>query len=281
MAMQMVSEVMTRDVRFVSPQEDVQHAAQMMGELDVGVLPVCDGGRLVGMVTDRDITIRSTAAGKSPREAHVDEVMSRDVRWCFEDQPLDEVMIQMADSQIRRVPVVSHDDQHRLVGIVALGDVATRSAQGPQKTDVEQVVEMVSSPAEPAQGHGTGGGAASGSMNSAGNANASAGSVSLADGTRAAQSAGKAADSDVQEAGREPGGMSSAEGAQAISDADANSPAPGNVSLADGTRSGGPAAQQKSAGMKQAMSAGGEGGMSAAQGDGTADQVENTRGGAT
>jgi CBS domain-containing protein len=137
---------MTRNVRVVSPQESVQRAAQMMEELDVGVLPVCDGERLVGMVTDRDITIRSTAAGKAPQSAHVDEVMSTDVRWCFEDQPLDDVMIQMADSQIRRIPVVSHDEQRRLVGIVALGDVATAPLDGAQKNEVEDVVEMVSTP---------------------------------------------------------------------------------------------------------------------------------------
>lgn len=147
--MQMVSEVMTRDVRFVSPQESLQRAAQMMDELNVGVLPVCDGERLVGMVTDRDLTVRGIAAGKAPGIAHVDEVMSTDVRWVFEDQPLDDVMIQMADSQIRRVPVVSHDDQHKLVGIVSLGDVATRTSGGGQKQDVEEVVEMVSSPSAP------------------------------------------------------------------------------------------------------------------------------------
>lgn len=144
--MQTVSEIMSRDARFVSPQESLQRAAQLMGELDVGVLPVCDGERLVGMITDRDITIRATAAGMSPQEAHVQEVMSPDVRWCFEDQPLDEVMIQMADSQIRRIPVISHDDRKKLVGIVSLGDMATRTADGTQKQDVEQVVEMVSTP---------------------------------------------------------------------------------------------------------------------------------------
>lgn len=149
--MQMVSELMTRDVRFVAPQESLQRAAQMMDELDVGALPVCDGGKLVGMVTDRDITIRGTATGRSPQDAHVDEVMSTDVRWCFEDQPLDDVMIQMADSQIRRIPVVSHDDEHRLVGIVSLGDMATRTAPGALKGDVEQVVETVSSPSASAQ----------------------------------------------------------------------------------------------------------------------------------
>ena len=146
--MQTVSEVMSRNARVVSPHESLQRAAQLMDELDVGALPVCDGERLVGMITDRDITIRAVAAGKPPQEAHVEDVMSADVRWCFEDQPLDEVMTQMADSQIRRIPVLSHDEQKRLVGIVSLGDLATRTdAGGAQKQQVEQVVEMVSSPA--------------------------------------------------------------------------------------------------------------------------------------
>jgi CBS domain-containing protein len=146
--MRMVSEVMTRNVMFVSPRESLQRAAQMMDELNVGVLPVCEGERLIGMVTDRDITVRGTAAGKAPRDAHVEDVMSADVRWCFEDQPLDEVMQQMANSQVRRVPVVSHDASHRLVGIVALGDLATRTTDA-IKQEVEQVVEKVSTPSEP------------------------------------------------------------------------------------------------------------------------------------
>jgi CBS domain-containing protein len=141
--MQTVSQVMSRNAQFVSPGESLQRAAQMMGELDVGALPVCDGERLVGMVTDRDIAVRGIAAGKAPQSAHVDEVMTADVRWCFEDQPLDEVMTQMADSQVRRVPVVSHDDQHRLVGMVALADLATRAGDDQA---VERVVEKVSAP---------------------------------------------------------------------------------------------------------------------------------------
>jgi CBS-domain-containing membrane protein len=146
MNMQTVAEVMTRQVQVVSPQESLQRAAQLMDELNVGALPVYNGERLVGMVTDRDITIRGSAAGRLPQEAHVDEVMSADVRWCFDDQSLDEVMIQMADSQLRRIPVVSHDDQKTLVGIVALGDLATKTADGARKHDVQDVVEMVSSP---------------------------------------------------------------------------------------------------------------------------------------
>lgn len=144
--MQTVAEVMTRDARAVSPQESVQRAAQLMDELNVGALPVCEGQTLVGMVTDRDITIRATAAGRSPAEAHVDEVMSTEVRWCFEDEPLDDVMSKMADSQIRRVPVLSHDDQKRLVGIVALGDLLTKSAQ-PQAAS--GTAGQISSPSAP------------------------------------------------------------------------------------------------------------------------------------
>jgi CBS domain-containing protein len=147
--MQMVSEVMTRNVEFVSPREKLQRAAQMMDQLNVGVLPVCEGDRLVGIITDRDITIRATAAGKSPSEAHVDEVMSTDVQWCFEDQPLHELVIQMADTQIRRVPVISHDDARTLIGIVALGDLLTRVAEEEQEGDLANVVKKVSLPSEP------------------------------------------------------------------------------------------------------------------------------------
>jgi CBS domain-containing protein len=143
--MQTVSEVMSRNARVVAPHETLQRAAQLMDELDVGALPVCDGERLVGMVTDRDLTVRGFAAGKMPQEAHVDEVMTGEVRWCYEDQPLDEVMVQMADSQVRRIPVISHDEQRRLVGIVSLGDVAIRS--GPEASpDVQDLAEVLSRP---------------------------------------------------------------------------------------------------------------------------------------
>ncbi|HEY8606139.1 MAG TPA: CBS domain-containing protein [Noviherbaspirillum sp.] len=141
--MQRIAEVMTRDVRSVTPQETIRRAAEMMDELNVGALPVCDGERLVGMITDRDITVRAVAAGVPPDTAQVGEVMSVQVRWCFEDQPVDEVMQQMADTQIRRVPVVDQNT-HSLIGIVSLGDLATKhSAQ------VDRTLEGISSPSEP------------------------------------------------------------------------------------------------------------------------------------
>ena len=137
--MQRVFEVMTRDVQSVTSRDTVRRAAQLMDDLNVGALPVCDGERLIGMVTDRDITVRATSAGLNPDDALVEQVMSTDVRSCFEDQPLEEVARQMADTQIRRVPVVSHDDARRLVGIVSLGDIATK-AGGARRHVVEQVV---------------------------------------------------------------------------------------------------------------------------------------------
>ena len=151
--MQTVAEVMTRDAHVVSPQESVQRAAQLMDELNVGALPVCDGHKLVGMVTDRDITIRATAAGRSPADAHVDEVMSTEVRWCFEDEPLDEVMKKMAGTQIRRVPVISHDDQKRLVGIVALGDLLAKSGQPQTATEVAGRISSPSASDAPERQH--------------------------------------------------------------------------------------------------------------------------------
>jgi CBS domain-containing protein len=143
-AMQKVSDIMTRDVRYIAPREKLQRAAQMMSDLDVGALPVCDGKRLVGMVTDRDIIVRGTAAGRGPDDACVADVMSEHVRWCFEDQPIDEVMQQMADSQVRRIPVVSHGQERELVGIVALGDLASRERAGGDEQRAGHVLKEVS-----------------------------------------------------------------------------------------------------------------------------------------
>jgi CBS domain-containing protein len=142
--MQTVSAVMSRNPRFVAPGASLQQTAQLMGELDVGSLPVCEGDRLVGMVTDRDIAVRGAAAGKAPWNARVAEVMSADVRWCFEDQPVDDLVGLMAEGQVRRVPVLSHDGQQRLVGIVALADLSLKAtAEG----RAGQVLDSVSPPA--------------------------------------------------------------------------------------------------------------------------------------
>jgi CBS domain-containing protein len=140
--MQTIAEVMTHDVAVVSPQDTIRHAAEMMRDWDVGALPVCDGRRLVGMLTDRDITVRAVADGGATEQMRVSEMMTDEVLWCFEDQTVGEVLQQMGDRQIRRIPVVNRDMQ--LVGIVALGDLATR-----HHADVEDTLEKISTPSEP------------------------------------------------------------------------------------------------------------------------------------
>ena len=112
---------MTRDVYISSPDETIQAAALAMAGIDAGVLPVADKDRLVGMITDRDIAIRGVAEGKSPH-TKVRDVMTTDVKYCFDDQDLEEVSLNMGDIQVRRLPVV--DRRKRLVGILSLGDVA-------------------------------------------------------------------------------------------------------------------------------------------------------------
>jgi len=119
-----IEDVMTHDVAVASPDETIQQAARLMDELDVGALPVADNERLVGMITDRDIVIRAVADGLGP-DALVRDAMTPDVKYCFCDQEIAEVSDNMADIQIRRLPVVDRDK--RLVGIVALGDIATSS----------------------------------------------------------------------------------------------------------------------------------------------------------
>jgi CBS domain-containing protein len=117
-----VSEVMTREILVANPEQTVQQAARMMADIDAGVLPVGENDRLVGMITDRDIAIRCVAKGKGP-DAKIRDVMSHDVKYCFSDQDIDEVTRNMAEIQVRRLPVVDRDK--RLVGIVSLGDIAT------------------------------------------------------------------------------------------------------------------------------------------------------------
>jgi len=118
-----VSDVMTRQPRTIQPDATVADAAAMMRRLDVGSLPVCDGSRLVGMLTDRDITTRSTADGRDPHLTTVRDVMSSGVAWASEDDLVEEAARIMREHRIRRLPIV--DDRHSLVGMVSLGDLAT------------------------------------------------------------------------------------------------------------------------------------------------------------
>ncbi len=136
--MRTIAEVMTTDVEVVRPEETLRDAARAMADLDVGSLPVCDGRKLIGMITDRDITIRAVAEGKGA-DTPVQEIMTDDVVWCSDSDSVDAVLQQMSDAQIRRIPVIDADRQ--LVGIVALGDIALE-----EEDDVDETMRDISMP---------------------------------------------------------------------------------------------------------------------------------------
>lgn len=116
-----IRDVMTEAVKAIKPTDTIVDAARAMGEFDVGALPVIEGEKLVGMVTDRDIAVRGVAGGMHSGSP-VLNVMTKDVRTCRADDDIEDVLSEMADEQIRRVPVCSDDG--RLVGIVSIGDAA-------------------------------------------------------------------------------------------------------------------------------------------------------------
>ncbi|MCR4264661.1 CBS domain-containing protein [Nitratireductor sp. ZSWI3] len=131
-----VSEVMTRSVRVASPDQPIREAASIMADIDAGVLPVGENDRLVGMVTDRDLAIRAIGKGKGP-DTPVREVMTADVKYCFEDEDTEHVARNLGDQQIRRIPVVNRDK--RLVGILSLGDLAIEQGASPAGDALENI----------------------------------------------------------------------------------------------------------------------------------------------
>ncbi|WP_235907858.1 CBS domain-containing protein [Siccirubricoccus phaeus] len=130
-----VRDVMTTEVKTVTPEDSVQQAAKLMSTEDTGALPVREGDRLVGMVTDRDLALRLVAEGRDPARTKVREVMSPELRYVFEDESLEHVAENMAEQQIRRLPVMNREK--RLVGILSLGDLAAH--RGPAARALEGV----------------------------------------------------------------------------------------------------------------------------------------------
>jgi CBS domain-containing protein len=116
-----VSNAMTTDVKIASPSQSIRDAARTMAEIDAGALPVGENDRLVGMITDRDIAIRAVAAGKGPNTP-VREVMTQEVKYCFDDDDVEDIAQNMADLKVRRLPVLN--SQKRIVGVLSLGDIA-------------------------------------------------------------------------------------------------------------------------------------------------------------
>lgn len=122
-----IAECMTQEVETVSPDQPIREAARFMLRADAGAMPVSEGDKLIGMVTDRDIAVRAVAEGLGP-DTPVREVMTKDLIYCFDDEDVEDVAVKMSSSQVRRMPVLSREGE-TLVGIVSLGDIS-RSDQG-------------------------------------------------------------------------------------------------------------------------------------------------------
>lgn len=124
--MQKLKDLMSRDVKVISPEMSIRDAAMQMREGDFGMLPVGENDRLIGTITDRDIAIRAVGEGKDS-STKVRDVMSEGIAWVFEDESVEDAAKMMSQRQVRRLPVVDRDK--RLVGIVALGDFAVESSE--------------------------------------------------------------------------------------------------------------------------------------------------------
>jgi CBS domain-containing protein len=138
--MQRVREIMSKDVKIASPQDTIEKTATLMAETNCGMLPVAENGRLVGVVTDRDITLRAVSKGYAPNHCTVREVMSSGIKYVFEDEATHTAAHNMSKLKMRRLPVLN--GQKRLVGIVSLGDLALKH-DGPAATST---LKQVSKP---------------------------------------------------------------------------------------------------------------------------------------
>lgn len=143
-------DVMTREVITVAPSDTVRRAAQIMKDADIGSVPVCDGQRLQGMITDRDIAVRVVAAALPVDTTQASQAMTSEVLWCYEDDDIADVLDKMGDQQVRRIPVVDRD--RKLTGIISLGDMAVQRS-GDQ---VQDALEEISTPSKEATGLASG-----------------------------------------------------------------------------------------------------------------------------
>ena len=132
--MQTVKEIMTPYVEWITPEETIQDAAMKMKDLNIGSIPVCIEGTLVGMLTDRDMVVRVLAEGRDYKEVTASEAMTPDIVYCLEDDETEKATRIMADRQIRRLPVLSLEE--KLVGIIALADLATRTSEAHASSEV-------------------------------------------------------------------------------------------------------------------------------------------------
>ena len=141
--MAQVKEVMTSQVESITPDSNLEQAAQKMRELNVGSLPVAANDQLLGILTDRDIVVRCIAQGQSPKQVQAQSVMSEHVEFCRPEEPIENAVQKMKEKQIHRIPVVNED--YHLQGIIALADLATRD--GHYQELATDALEKISVPA--------------------------------------------------------------------------------------------------------------------------------------
>ncbi|MCB1784346.1 MAG: CBS domain-containing protein [Alphaproteobacteria bacterium] len=136
-----IQDVMSHECEWISPEASVADAARVMAEKDIGFLPVGENDRLIGMITDRDITVRAVGQGKSPDSTSVRDIMTPKTFYCYDDQDVEDVCNNLGDIQVRRLPVVNREK--RLVGVVSLGDLA----QSATRANIGQTEQQITSKA--------------------------------------------------------------------------------------------------------------------------------------
>ncbi|MEM9468591.1 MAG: CBS domain-containing protein [Pseudomonadota bacterium] len=135
--MAQIKDVMSPNFKWMAPDSPISQVAQEMRDMDCGFMPLAENDRMVGMITDRDITVRAIAEGKDPSNTAARDVMTAKTYYCFDDQDVEEVCNNMGEIQVRRLPVVNRDK--RLVGIVSMGDLA-QSASRPNVGQTQQQI---------------------------------------------------------------------------------------------------------------------------------------------
>lgn len=135
--MTQIKDVMSTDFKWMAPDSPISQIAQEMRDRDCGFMPIGENNKLIGMITDRDITIRAVAEGKDPKTTQAHEIMTSKTFYCYDDQDVEEVCNNMGEIQVRRLPVVTRDKQ--LVGVVSMGDLAQK-ASSPNIGETEQQI---------------------------------------------------------------------------------------------------------------------------------------------
>lgn len=139
--MAQIKDVMSPNFKFMAPDSPVAQVAQQMRDMDCGFMPLAENDKMVGMITDRDITVRAIAEGKDPSNTPAREIMTAKTYYCYDDQDVEEVCNNMGEIQVRRLPAVNRDK--RLVGIISMGDLAQSASRPSMGQTVQQITAQV------------------------------------------------------------------------------------------------------------------------------------------